>query len=188
MKTPSRTRHPQDMLQTALRSAFPIDARRLAVLSALVLAILQARTVVLYALKTRVHLPGTLDTGYQRLLRFVQFEFPDACFARFALSFLPAGDLWLILDRTNWKLGSQDVNILLLSAVWNGFSLPLMWTLIPHSGNSNSATRQALVERFRAVCPERQVSGLKSRPRIRRQSVVHLLKAAGHCPLYSLAR
>lgn len=160
MKTPSRTRHPQDTLQTALRSAFPIDARRLAVLSALVLAILQAQTVVLYALKTHVHLPGTLDTRYQRLLRFVQFEFPDACFARFALSFLPAGDLWLILDRTNWKLGSQDVNILLLSAVWNGFSLPLMWTLIPHSGNSNSATRQALVERFQAACPERKVSGL----------------------------
>ncbi|QLG10677.1 IS4 family transposase [Deinococcus sp. D7000] len=160
MKTPSRNRHPQDMLQTALRSAFPIDARRLAVLSALILAILQARTVVLYTLKTHVHLPGTLDTRYQRLLRFVQFELPDACFARFALSFLPEGELWLILDRTNWKLGSQDVNILLLSAVWNGFSLPLMWTLIPHGGSSNSATRQALVERFREACPERKVSGL----------------------------
>lgn len=103
---------------------------------------------MLYTLKTHVHLPGTLDTRYQRLLRFVQFELPDACFARFALSFLPEGELWLILDRTNWKLGSQDVNILLLSAVWNGFSLPLMWTLIPHGGSSNSATRQALVERF----------------------------------------
>lgn len=87
MKTPSRNRHPQDALQTALQPAFPSDARRLAVLSALILAILQARTVVLYASKTHVHFPGTLDTQYRRRLRFVQFELPDGCFARFALSF-----------------------------------------------------------------------------------------------------
>ena len=53
----------------------------------------------------------------------------------------------LILDRTNWKLGQHDLNILLLSVRWNTFSFPLVWTLLPHSGNSNMATRIALVER-----------------------------------------
>lgn len=102
IKSLARNQPLQDILQTAPRSAFPIDARCLAVLSALILAMLQVRIVVLYSLKTHVHLPGTLDTRYQQLLRFVQFEFPDAFFARFALSFLPKDDLWLILDRTNW--------------------------------------------------------------------------------------
>ncbi|GGO41436.1 hypothetical protein HNQ08_005486 [Deinococcus humi] len=63
----------------------------------------------------------------------------------------------LILDRTNWKFGKHDINILLLSAVWKGFSLPLMWTLLPHSGASDQRTREALVERFLTACPECQV-------------------------------
>lgn len=159
MKTP-KSRPPHDNLQSALRSAFPIDARRLAVLAALVLAMIQARTVVLYALKSHVQLPGALDMRYQRLRRFVQFQLPDGLFTRFALAVLPDGDLELILDRTNWKLGQQDVNILLLSAVWSGFSLPLMWTVLPHGGSSSQAVREALLTRFLAVCPDRKISGL----------------------------
>ncbi len=107
MKTP-KSRPPHDNLQTALRSAFPIDARRLAVLAALVLAMIQARTVVLYALKSHVQLSGALDMRYQRLRRFVQFQLPDGLFTRFALAVLPDGDLELILDRT--FLGRTDAH------------------------------------------------------------------------------
>lgn len=151
---------PHPTVQTALRSAFPIDARRLTVFAALVLAMIQTRTVVLYSLKNAVALEGTREVRYQRLLRFMQFSLPDELFARFALSFLPEGPLDLILDRTNWKLGQRDVNILLLSAVWNGFSLPLMWTVLAHGGNSNQRTREALVERFLGACPHRPVRSL----------------------------
>ncbi|MBZ9712540.1 IS4 family transposase [Deinococcus multiflagellatus] len=158
MKT--RSRHPHETLQTALRSAFPIDARRLEVLAALILAMVQARSVVLYTLKTHGPLPGSLDTRYQRLRRFVRFEFPAQLFARFALSFLPDSELHLILDRTNWKLGKQDVNILLLSAVWDGFSLPLMWALLPHGGSSSQQVREALLSRFLQCCPERHIGTL----------------------------
>jgi Transposase DDE domain len=158
-KTP-RNRPPHSTLAHALRSAFPLDARRLAVLSALVLAMLQARSVVLYTLKTHVDLPGTLDTRYQRLLRFVQFVIPDGLLTRCVLSLLPAGDVWLILDRTSWKLGTSDVNILLLSATWQAFSFPLMWTLLPHGGASAQRDRQALLERFLAVRGDRRVAGL----------------------------
>ncbi|WP_420593590.1 IS4 family transposase [Deinococcus sp.] len=158
MKTQSR--HPHDSLQTALRSAFHLDARRLEVFCALILAMIQARSVVLYTLKTHVNLLGSVETRYQRLLRFAQFVFPDGLLARFALSVLPSDELWLILDRTNWKLGKKDINILLLSAVWNGFSLPLMWTLLPHGGNSNQRHRQELIERFLNICKNRPVSGL----------------------------
>lgn len=160
MKTQSR--HPHDTLQTALRSAFCLDARRLEVFCALILAMIQARSVVLYTLKTHVQLPGSLETRYQRLLRFAQFAFPDGLLARFALSILPSGELWLILDRTNWKLGKKDINILLLSAVWNGFSMPLMWTMLPHGGNSHQDHRKALIQRFLTICTDRQIGGLRA--------------------------
>ena len=155
-----KSRPPHDTLQTALRSAFPLDARRLCVLAALVLAVLQARSVVLYSLKNHVQLPGSREMRYQRLLRFAQFVVPDALFTRFVLKLLPPGELWLILDRTNWKLGKSDVNVLLLSASWQSFSFPLMWTLLPHGGASAQSDRQQLLERFLAVRAERQVAGL----------------------------
>lgn len=95
---------------------------------------LQARSVVLYNLKNHVAIRGSRATRYQRLLRFVQFTLPDDLFPTFVLKLLPADDLWLILDRTNWKLGQQDINILLLSATWKSFSMPLLWTLLQHGG------------------------------------------------------
>ena len=156
----TRSRPPHDTLQTALRSAFPLDARRLTVLAALVLAIIQARSVVLYTLKNHVALPGTRAVRYQRLLRFVQFTVPDGLYTAFILKLLPPDDLWLILDRTNWKLGKNDVNILLLSATWQSFSFPLVWTLLPHGGASAQTDRKELLERLLAVRGERRVAGL----------------------------
>lgn len=52
-----------------------------------------------------------------RRRRFVQLQLPDGLFSRFALALLPEGDLALILDRTSWTLGQQDISILRLSAV-----------------------------------------------------------------------
>ncbi|MBB6100196.1 hypothetical protein HNR42_003671, partial [Deinobacterium chartae] len=157
---PSIAKHPHVELQAALKPAFPLDARRLTVLTALVLAMIQARSVVLYTLKNYVQLPGTRAMRYQRLLRFVQFTVPEGLFTQFVLSVLPPGELWLILDRTNWKLGKQDINILLLSATWKGVSFPLLWTLLPHGGASGQQDRIALLKRFLLSCGERKVAGV----------------------------
>lgn len=121
---------------------------------------LQARSVVLYTLNNHVALPGTRETRYRRLRLFVQFDVPDGLFTRFVLAVLPSGALWLILDRTSWKLGQQDVNILLLSATWTSFSFPLLWTLRPHGGASAQRDRQALLERFLAVRGKRRIAGV----------------------------
>ena len=111
-------------------------------------------------LKTVIGLPGSQKARYDRLLRFVQFTIPEAMYLKFALGVLGTNEVQLILDRTNWKLGQKDVNILLLSAVWKGCSLPLMWRLLPHGGNSNQALRQELVSAFLEKCPEVKVTAL----------------------------
>lgn len=74
---PSPPTSPHQALHAALRPAFPIDARRLAVLTALVLAIIQARSVVPYSLKNIVALPGSREARCPRPLRFVRFDFPE---------------------------------------------------------------------------------------------------------------
>jgi len=47
--------------------------------------------------------------------------------ARFVLSFVdPMDRLWLVIDRTNWRLGKIEINILLVLVIVNGQALPLM--------------------------------------------------------------
>jgi len=53
----------------------------------------------------------------------------------------------LALDRTNWKLGSRDVNILVLAIVTRRFRGPLMRVLLDHAGNSATAQRIELMKR-----------------------------------------
>ncbi|WP_055663483.1 transposase, partial [Jannaschia seosinensis] len=56
----------------------------------------------------------------------------------------------LCLDRTNWKIGKTDVNVLVLAVITARFRVPLMWTMLPHSGNSTTAQRIALMKRYLA--------------------------------------
>lgn len=152
---PSRPTH--DSLSAALCPHFPLDPRRLAVLAALVLAMIQARSVVLFQLVALVSLPGRDDSIYKRLKRFVQAQVPDLWLARFVLTHVHDQALLLILDRTNWKLGQHDLNILLLSVQWHGVAWPLGWTLLPHGGASSTAIRIALLERLHPLLSGRRV-------------------------------
>jgi hypothetical protein len=145
----TRNRPAQDSLSGLLAAHFPIDPRRLTVLAALILAIIEKRTVCLFQLVVCIRLVGTDETLYQRLKRFVQFEWADqqSLVARFVLGFFRDRDqLVLILDRTNWKWGQRDLNLLILSVMWKSFSFPLAWTVLPHGGSSSTITRVSLLE------------------------------------------
>jgi hypothetical protein len=139
-----------DSLFSTLRPLIKLDARHLVVLVALVLAVIDRRTSVLNSLKTHVHLPGSPEVRYQRLKRFMRCPLPDHLLIHLVIPLLPEGDIELTLDRTNWKFGVLDINFLILGVYWNGVSLPLLWTLLPHSGNSNQVERSALLDRFLA--------------------------------------
>lgn len=62
------------------------------------------------------------------------------------------GHLTLSLDRTNWKFGRVDINLLVLAVyVSEQFSVPLFWTALPKCGNSNTSERIDLLQRFMNV-------------------------------------
>ncbi|QFP78344.1 transposase [Deinococcus sp. AJ005] len=67
--------------------------------------------------------------------------------ARLVLALLPDGKRRAFtLDRTSWKLGKTDVNALVLAVNWRGVAVPLLFELLPHSGNSGTSTRLALLD------------------------------------------
>ena len=55
-----------------------------------------------------------------------------------------SGKPWVLaMDRTNWDFGKTTINILMISVIWNGMGIPLIWTLLPSAGNSNTRARSS---------------------------------------------
>lgn len=50
------------------------------------------------------------------------------------------------MDRTNWKFGESNINVLMIVLIYQGLSFPLMFKLLPKAGNSNADERIALID------------------------------------------
>lgn len=66
------------------------------------------------------------------------------------------GPLVLVMDRTNWKFGQSNINILMLGVSYKNVAFPLMFRMLDKRGNSNTGERIALMKDFIAwFGPER---------------------------------
>jgi len=54
----------------------------------------------------------------------------------------------IAIDRTNWKFGQTNINILVLAIVYKGVAFPILFKLIPKRGNSHTKERIEIVNRF----------------------------------------
>jgi len=73
---------------------------------------------------------------------------------------LGSGPWLLALDRTCWKFGRHDVNVLMLAIIRNGIAIPVMWDGLDRAGNSTTAQRSALLSRFCPGFGETAIAGL----------------------------
>lgn len=79
-----------------------------------------------------------------------EFDFSMSDYARAILEMTGLKEpLTLSLDRTNWKFGRVDINLLVLAVlVKDQFSIPILWKALPKKGNSNSSERIDLLQIF----------------------------------------
>lgn len=129
---------------------FFLGKSRLVTLAVLIAGLVQSRTVNLSHLAVHMSGPACYASKYRRLQRFFQFvQLDQAVVARLVVCLLNLErPKILALDRTNWKLGSRDINILMLAIVTRRFRVPLLFTLLPHQGSSDMAQRIALMRRY----------------------------------------
>ena len=119
-------------------------------------SILKMRTVCLYKCKDKIgEITGNksikVASHYKRLLRFFEInKVISFCEGSFMLvvSLLGIETNLLVLDRTNWKIGKKNVNILTLGILFNGCFIPLCWQQLNKRGNSNFHDRTLLFNRF----------------------------------------
>lgn len=136
-------------LSARLNDYFAWDKRRMDCCMQLMLGMLMFRTVNLRKLSQFGN--GVASHYYRRLQRFfsqVHFNYEVVAKLLFTLCGFSQGKHYLILDRTNWQWGKAHINILMLSMSYKGFSIPILWTLLPHKGNSSTRIRKALLSRF----------------------------------------
>lgn len=90
------------------------------------------------------------SSNYRRIQRFVaEVELPMKWIAQLIFSLLPQKDsLVLVIDRTNWKLGEKNINILMLGVSYKNVAFPLMFRMLDKRGNSHTSERIALIKDF----------------------------------------
>ena len=71
------------------------------------------------------------------------------------------GKPWVLaMDRTNWEFGKTTINILMISVIWNGMGVPLIWSLLPSAGNSNTKARTDLLDRLQGTFSDLKIASL----------------------------
>ena len=83
--------------------------------------------------------------------------------AKLVIDWMNVPEPWVLaVDRTQWDVGSTPINILTLGVVHEGIAFPLVWMMLNKKGNSNTAERIDLMERFYELFPHVQVRCLTS--------------------------
>jgi hypothetical protein len=142
-------------LSALIRQALGMNKARADCFAACSLTAVEDRTVNLSSIAS--HLPGSAlpASKFRRLQDFFCEVRPDfKALARFlmnlVLPLLGGGKLILAMDRTNWEARGNGVNLLVLSVCLGDAGLPLLWTNLPHRGNSCTRQRIRLTRRFLA--------------------------------------
>lgn len=129
----------------------------------LVLLVLRQGTVCLWRLAA--HAPSRARTASvrRRFYRFFQFVQIDAgAAAQIVVRLLGLkGKPWVLaMDRSNWDFGRTSINILMISVMWNGVGVPLLWTFLSKTGNSSTRERTQLLDRLHAIFPDMKIASL----------------------------
>ncbi len=119
-------------------------------LATLITTMLKLQTVNFTKLSQGIESKAKQGSNLRRIQRFfADFIFSEDTVAKLLFAMLPENQpTKLCLDRTNWKFGQTNINILMLSVVYKGVSFPIMWTMLAKRGNSNSHERNELINRY----------------------------------------
>ncbi len=87
------------------------------------------------------------DSSLRRIQRFrPDYSLDKDLIARFIFALLPHEPPYSIaIDRTNWKFGQTNINILVLAIVYKGVAFPVLFKLMPKRGNSHTTERIQIV-------------------------------------------
>jgi hypothetical protein len=138
---------------------------RVRLLARFLVALIACRTVCLSRLAPALPGDAKQSSQYKRLCRFLSgFDLDYVALARLVIAIVAQVGVKppfvLAMDRTNWKLGKAELNLLVLAVVYQGVAFPLFWMVLDKAGNSNLRERQSLLLRYLAVFGQESIAYL----------------------------
>ena len=70
------------------------------------------------------------------------------------------GKYWLAIDRTNWKFGKTNINILMIVVIYKEIAFPLCRKALEKFGNSSSTERIGLLEKAVKILGKDSIKGI----------------------------
>ncbi len=127
-----------------------MNQARIKLMAFMLHALCVVQTVSLHKLAAAMPTSVDRDSNLRRLQRFIaNYALQLDLIAKMIFSLLPQKtELVLSMDRTNWKIGYANINILMLGVTYKGLCFPLIFKLLDKRGNSNWKERCALIDRF----------------------------------------
>ena len=120
--------------------------------------ILSSRTVCLYKCRDKIAGNSKKEAKYSQLIRLFKISNLDKIISGISLLIVdllfPSKDnIYLVMDRTNWKFGNRHINVLVLGFLFhnNSIFIPLVWVDLGEKrkrGNSNYEDRKNLIDKF----------------------------------------
>ena len=150
-------------LTTILNEHFHWNKARMDCFVGMLVALMAVGTVNLTQLAVFFPSQALISSRYRRIQRFFSHHWLDynevAGFIMKLFSFIE-NDYYLSLDRTNWKWGKTNINLLVLAVVYRGAAIPVYWLPLNKRGNSNTRERIALMKRFISRFGQHRIKGL----------------------------
>ena len=137
------------VIELQLQKHLPCHKARIKFLEMLIVSLIRTRTVV-YSINAVVLNDAEICSNLRRIQRFFsEYRIDFDVIARLLMAINPIKSPYqLSLDRTNWQFAGENFNILCLTIIADGVSLPVLWTLLDKRGNSNQDERKAVIVKY----------------------------------------
>jgi hypothetical protein len=140
------------ILFDSLNNIFGADLNkaRIKFIGLFIIALSKVQTVNFEKIAIAFENNAKTSSSLRRIQRFIANYIMDTnIIARLIFALLPHEPPYrLALDRTNWKYGTKNINILVLSVVYQGVSFPIIFSMMNKFGNSSTSERIKLIERY----------------------------------------
>jgi len=127
-----------------------VNKARLKLISMMILALCKVKTINYIALSCAFDNGVPPESSVRRIQRFMaNFDLPMRLISSFIFGILPNKEnLVLVMDRTNWRFGNNNINILMLGVCYRNMAIPLIFSMLNKRGNSDTNERICLVNKF----------------------------------------
>lgn len=139
----------------------PLVKSQITFLSMLMLGMLEKRTVNLKQVVTSMESDTKLESLYRRAQRFFRYiRWTPKMFMTWMLKLIDKDEYLLCVDRTNWKFGKVNINILMVAVADMGLAIPLVFILLDKQGNSNTTERVDVLQMILKAIPVDKMQAL----------------------------